>query len=194
MAQQVQFLIKVFIFCCIVSCSSKNEKPIKMQLVTNKDTNLQIVNGIVYYQTKLFSGKIVSFFDSSKDTLSIKNFILGKEDGVWKEFYHNQNIKLIRNFKDGKKIDSLIGFWENKNKMLAYYFINDEYEGTGKEWNRDGRLIREMNYKNGHEEGSQRMFYDNGKVRSNYVIINGKRFGLLGTKNCINVSDSIFKK
>ncbi len=165
-----------------------------MQLVTNKDTNLQIVNGIVYYQTKLFSGKIVSFFDSSKDTLSIKNFILGKEDGVWKEFYPNQNIKLIRNFKDGKKIDSLIGFWENKNKMLAYYFINDEYEGTGKEWNRNGRLIREMNYKNGHEEGSQRMFYDNGKVRSNYVIINGKRFGLLGTKNCINVSDSIFKK
>ena len=35
-------------------------------------------------------------------------------------------------------------------------------------------------------------FYNNGKVRSNYLVINGKRYGLLGTKNCVNVKDSIF--
>jgi hypothetical protein len=38
----------------------------------------------------------------------------------------------------------------------------------------------------------QTWWYDNGKVKSNYRIIEGRRFGLLGTKNCINVSDSIF--
>jgi antitoxin component YwqK of YwqJK toxin-antitoxin module len=56
----------------------------------------------------------------------------------------------------------------------------------------DGKLIHLANYKNGQEEGTQKLWYDNGKIRANYVIKNGKRYGLLGTKNCINVSDSIF--
>jgi antitoxin component YwqK of YwqJK toxin-antitoxin module len=47
-------------------------------------------------------------------------------------------------------------------------------------------------FKDGQEEGSQKLWYDNGKIRANYVIIKGKRYGLLGTKNCKNVSDSIF--
>ena len=49
-----------------------------------------------------------------------------------------------------------------------------------------------MNYVKGHEEGSQKMYYDNGKIRSNYTIIAGRRYGLLGTKNCVNVADSVF--
>lgn len=53
--------------------------------------------------------------------------------------------------------------------------------------------MKEMNYKKGFEEGSQKMFYDNGKVKVNYIMINGRRYGLLGTKNCVNVSDSVFK-
>ena len=74
-----------------------------------------------------------------------------------------------------------------------YLFSNDEYEGTCREWNEAGRLVKEMNYKAGYEAGSQRSWYDNGRIRANYVIEDGRRYGLLGTKNCVNVSDSIFK-
>jgi antitoxin component YwqK of YwqJK toxin-antitoxin module len=48
-----------------------------------------------------------------------------------------------------------------------------------------------MNYEAGIEVGQQRQWYDDGSVRSNYVMKNGRRFGLLGTKNCINVKDSL---
>jgi antitoxin component YwqK of YwqJK toxin-antitoxin module len=51
-----------------------------------------------------------------------------------------------------------------------------------------------MNYKKGHEDGQQQWWYDNGKIKANYIIKNGRRYGLRGTKKCINVSDSIFKK
>jgi antitoxin component YwqK of YwqJK toxin-antitoxin module len=51
-----------------------------------------------------------------------------------------------------------------------------------------------LNYQKGHEEGEQKWWYDNGKIKANYIIKDGRRYGLLGTKNCINVSDSIFKK
>jgi antitoxin component YwqK of YwqJK toxin-antitoxin module len=54
-------------------------------------------------------------------------------------------------------------------------------------------LVKQMNYLKGHEEGPQKWWYDNGKIKANYIIQDGRRFGLLGTKNCINVTDSIFK-
>jgi len=76
--------------------------------------------------------------------------------------------------------------------MLTYQFEDDEYEGTCREWNESGRLITEMNYHRGYESGSQKVWYDNGKIKSNYVMESGRRYGLLGTKNCVNVSDSIF--
>ncbi|MCX6338150.1 MAG: toxin-antitoxin system YwqK family antitoxin, partial [Bacteroidetes bacterium] len=66
------------------------------------------------------------------------------------------------------------------------------YEGELSEWTFDGKLIHLAHYIDGQEEGSQKLWYDNGKIRANYVIIKGKRYGLLGTKNCKNVSDSIF--
>ena len=133
-------------------------------------------------------------FAATSDTAEIKNYIAGKENGTWKKFYPNHEIKEVREFNNGKKVGKMIGFWENKKSMLEYNFSDDEFNGTCKEWNYSGQLIREMNYVNGHEEGTQKMFYDNGKIRSNYIMKDGKRFGLLGTKNCVNVSDSIFKK
>ena len=97
-----------------------------------------------------------------------------------------------RSYSRGKKTGDYKSWWPNGKKKLHYRFANGEYEGTCQEWNENGRLVQEMNYKNGHEEGSQKMYYDNGKIRSNYTIIKGRRYGLLGTKNCINVADSVF--
>ena len=195
MAQQVQYLIKIFISIIVfISCSTKKENAVIMRLVSESDTNLNLNSGIVYYQKNLFSGSVFSLNEPTKDTAAIRNYLHGREDGIWKEYYPNKQLKSIRYFKNGKKIDVSNGYWENGERMYSYFFNDDEYDGVGREWNRKGLLIKEMNYVKGHEEGPQKMFYDNGKVRSNYIIKNGKRYGLLGTKNCINVSDSIFKK
>ena len=48
-----------------------------------------------------------------------------------------------------------------------------------------------MNYIKGKEVGRQQLWYDDGGVRSNYVMLNNRRYGLLGTKNCVNISDEI---
>ena len=80
------------------------------------------------------------------------------------------------------------------NKKFEFVANDDTYEGEMKQWNVDEQLIHLANFKNGQEEGSQKLWYDNGKIRANYVIIKGKRYGLLGTKNCRNVSDSIIVK
>lgn len=193
MAQLAQLRNSILIAILVCSCAEQ-QKPIIAERISSADTSLKMVNGIVYRSNKLFTGTIYKLYLNTTDTAELANYKNGKEDGEWKKFDPDGSLKEKRTFDKGKKVGEYIAYWENGNRKLEYVFKDDEYEGTCREWNADGALIKEMNYKKGHEDGSQKMFYDNGKVRSNYVMIDGRRFGLLGTKNCVNVSDSIFKK
>jgi antitoxin component YwqK of YwqJK toxin-antitoxin module len=111
---------------------------------------------------------------------------------VSKKYYPNMQLMEYREFRNNMKNGKQIAYWENGNKRFEFTAIDDTYEGELKEWDYDGNMFHLAHYKNGVEEGEQKMWYQNGKIRANYVIIKGRRFGLLGTKNCKNVSDSIF--
>jgi antitoxin component YwqK of YwqJK toxin-antitoxin module len=100
----------------------------------------------------------------------------------------------IRHFENGQKVGAYYAWWPNGTLKLAYHFANGEYNGRCSEWNDQKMLVKEMHYKDGYESGSQKEFYNDGKIKANYIMTDGRRYGLLGTKNCVNVSDSIFKK
>lgn len=148
--------------------------------------------GITYINNVPYSGTLFSLYPGTRDTMYTKNYLDGREDGVWKQFYPGGKLAEIRYFKQGKKEGVYTAYWENSTKKLEYYFRDGEYHGCCKEWNIHGALCKEMNYRNGYEDGTQKVWYDNGSIKSNYVIRNGRRYGLLGTMNCKNVSDSIF--
>ena len=149
-------------------------------------------DGRMYKSESLYSGIIYTLFPGTKDTAELTGFTNGKEHGTWKKFFPNGKLKGIRQYDNGKKTGEYIAWWDNGNRMVDYLFANDEYNGTCKEWNRDGIMIKEMNYNKCYEDGMQRSWFDNGKIRANYKMIEGRRYGLLGTKNCVNASDSIF--
>ena len=111
---------------------------------------------------------------------------------VYKKTYPNKQLMEYREFRNGMKNGKQITYWDNGRKRFDFVAKNDAYEGELKEWDYNGNLFHLAHYKDGHEEGSQKLWYENGKIRANYIIIKGRRFGLLGTKNCKNVSDSIF--
>lgn len=180
-----------FLFLLLISCKSSKEKP---KYFNFKDINVENNNGLLMSNNKLFTGVIYSLYPNTKDTAEVMGFNNGKENGEWKRFYPNKKLKEQRYFENGIKVKTLKEWWENGKIKISGSFLKGENNGEFKEWNREGRLIKFMNYKLGYEEGSQKQFYDNGKIRSNYVIKNGKRYGLLGTKNCVNVTDSIFQK
>jgi antitoxin component YwqK of YwqJK toxin-antitoxin module len=172
----------------------KTQKLPELSIKLNQTTaNFHQENGIIFNNTIPYSGYIFSLYPNSNDTLNIVGYLNGKEHGTWKQFYPNGKLIELRTFVNGNKEGKYIGWWEDGKKKFETNFKNGEYDGSYKEWNKAGQLILSLNYKNGYEDGTQQMFYDNGKIRSNYVIKNGRRYGLLGTKNCINVSDSIFK-
>ncbi|RIJ42904.1 toxin-antitoxin system YwqK family antitoxin [Pontibacter oryzae] len=186
-------LLAVLVWGCIQhSPEDLAESP--TVLLDKNATPLHLGEGLLLVNGKPFSGKLYTLFESSRDTAELTSYQNGKEHGEWKKFYPSGQLRERRFFEQGQKTGEYIAWWENGKKQLHYFFKDDEYEGSCKEWNEEGRLVKAMHYKNGHEEGPQQLWYDNGKIRANYVIENGRRYGLLGTKNCVNVSDSIFSK
>ncbi len=195
MAQQVQLHNKVLItlFALMLGCNlQEKEQPLISKLNSN-DERFSSQNGIVFHEQNPYTGYVFTLFANQKDTAMITGFLKGREHGTWKKFYPDGMLQEIRVYRNGKKVDKYNAYWEDGTKKLAYNFKDDEYEGLCQEWTRDGLLIKSMHYSKGYEEGEQKMFFEDGKIRSNYVIVKGRRYGLLGTKNCINVSDSLIK-
>ncbi|MBC7524150.1 MAG: toxin-antitoxin system YwqK family antitoxin [Flavobacterium sp.] len=190
------FIIMLFLFA---SCKNEEKKNVllkqskKIPLIY-KDAlqySFQMHQDTLYLNNNKFSGIQYSLYKQG-DTAFIKPFLNGLEEGVIKKWYVNKQLAEERLYIDGKKEGIHKGWWENGNKKFEFAVSNDEYTNEFREWSSNGLLIKYFHYKNGQENGSQKLFYENGKVKANYVILNGKRYGLLGTKNCKNVSDSIF--
>jgi antitoxin component YwqK of YwqJK toxin-antitoxin module len=181
-----------FISACSNSKKEKNvtPKPIPPIYIDVNTVGLQKNQDIVYLNNKKFDGYIYEMYHT-KDTSFVKSYLNGLEEGTHKKWYSNKQLFEERFYVNGKKEGTHRAWWENGKKQYEYQISNDVYTGEFKEWNRDGLLVKFFHYKNGQEEGRQKLFYDNGSIRSNYIIIKGRRFGLLGTKNCKNVKDSI---
>ncbi len=190
------FILFMFVF---PSCKGKDNNVIIPKQVKQVPTNyvdaanmlFQLHQDTLYFDKTTFSGIAFQLFPSG-DTFFVKPFLHGLEEGIIKKWYPNKQLAEERLYISGKKDGIHKGWWENGKPKFEFAVTNDEYTGDFKEWLSTGMLIKHFHYKNGQEEGSQKLFYENGKIKANYVIINGKRYGLLGTKNCKNVSDSIF--
>lgn len=146
----------------------------------------------LFLNQKKYSGFVYELSPNQKDTLAVEGYLAGVLNGISKKYYLNKQLMEYRNYKNGEKHGKQIAFWENGKTRFEFTAVHDRYEGELKEYSADGHLFHLATYKNGQEEGTQKMWYDNGKIRANYVVRNGKRYGLLGTKNCKNVSDSVF--
>ncbi|MES2809741.1 MAG: toxin-antitoxin system YwqK family antitoxin [Bacteroidota bacterium] len=193
MVRRVQYRVNILLVWLIQACSG-NKTPEQMPMFNAAHIKVRIENGLLMQNGQPFTGIIYALQPNQKDTSEMVCFNHGHEHGVWKRFYPGGKLGEVRYFENGKKTGRLQGWWPNGKNKLDYQFKDGEYQGLCREWQADGRLIAAMNYEQGHESGHQLQYYSDGKVKANYIIINGRRYGLLGTKNCKNVSDSIFKK
>jgi hypothetical protein len=194
---RLEHLLNKFIglsFIISLSCVGKLENQLPAQLiVSGSDSSITFINGILYKNNSPFTGTIFNFYQNSKDTADVTPYLLGKENGERRKYYPNKQLWEKRYFQNSVKVGEMRTYWPDGKPQMQYFFENGEYQGTCKEWTKTGMLSRLMHYNKGYEDGEQKWWYDNGKIRANYVIVEGRRYGLLGTKNCINVSDSIFK-
>lgn len=190
---QGRLVVKSLTALAVLLCGCMATDKPSLKTFNEATLRLQNVSSVLMQNGQPFSGVVYSLQPNGKDTATVVRFVDGLEDGEWRKYFANGQLMERRYFEKGKKVGIYSAWWPDGKQRLSYHFKAGEYEGTCKEWNEEGKLIAEMNYRQGHEEGPQKQFYNNGKVRANYIIKDGRRYGLLGTKNCVNVADSVFK-
>lgn len=192
MAHRAQFHVKICMLFMLLQACSGPERAHNIKMYNSSGLKLHLENGLLLKDGHPFTGIVYTLQPGGRDTAEIISFNQGREDGLWKRYYPGGRLMEKRSFSNGKKVGSYYAWWPDGVMKLAYHFYNGEYNGTCREWNQQGALVKEMNYRNGYEDGRQMEFYDDGRIRANYIIKDGRRYGLLGTKNCVNVSDSVF--
>ena len=187
-----QLVSRVKLGCCFLFFLSCSEK--KDTLVLNySEPELDLFKNVVAYKKLPLSGKVYKLYPKTIDTLWVKSYKNGVKNGVWKKYYPDNSLKEVRQFVNGKKEGNFLGYYSGGAKNFVFQFMNGEYNGTNKIWDNKGLLIELGNFKKGYELGVQKTWYLNGKIKSNYIIKNNRRYGLLGTKNCINASKDFIK-
>lgn len=160
-------------------------------VINSEDSRITNLKGLILLDGLPFTGTLIKSQENSSDTIFIRNYSKGYKNGIFKRFYANNFLQEQRQYVMGKKNGKHIGYWDNGKLAFEYLLEDDVYNGNQRDWNRDGQMIKSLNYIDGQQEGLQQIWDDNGIIRTNYVIKNNRRYGLLGTKNCVNVSDSI---
>jgi len=185
----------------VASCQPEKEKLTEALIaktvppvyVKAGDSNFVLHQDTVYYAGKYFTGFQFSIYPGG-DTAYIKSFFNGVEEGLQKKWYPHHQPEEERFYINGKKEGIHRGWWPDGKPKFYFEALHDEYNGEFKEWYTSGMLGKQFHYINGQEAGSQRLWWENGTVRANYVIRNGKKYGLIGLTTCINPYDSVINK
>ncbi|WP_346883615.1 hypothetical protein [uncultured Algibacter sp.] len=150
--------------------------------------NYVLNNGILEFEEKSFSGKLVCHFPNGqiKYESLYKN---GKKEGHERHWLDDGTLVEERFYTNGLKTGVHRAWWTANEPKFEYHFNNKgEFNGLVKEWYKSGLPYQDFNYVNGKEVGSQRMWKPNGKLKTNYMVVNGERFGLIGIKKCYTVT------
>lgn len=186
----VRLLSNALILLCLICSCERGRSP--RPRVANADTLDWVNKGkLKLYKGVPFTGKVFKLDSLSGDTLFIENYQLGLKHGSFKRFYPNHLLFEKREYRMGQKQGKHLGYWDNGKLAFEYPLKEGVYHGNLKAWNRAGQIIKSLHYSHGQQVGHQQLWDDNGAIKTNYVIKNNRRYGLLGTKNCVNVSDSI---
>jgi antitoxin component YwqK of YwqJK toxin-antitoxin module len=144
----------------------------------------------VFLDGRLFSGHLLSFHPDG-DTAACIGYADGVQEGLSRIWHANGQPAERRTYHRGRKVGTHTGWWPNGNQRFEYRFMDGEHHGSMREWYEDGKPYKDFHYNAGYEDGSQRMWWEDGRIRANYVVRDGRRYGLIGVKNCVNPKDSI---
>ena len=151
--------------------------------VIKTDTRLQRAGGLLYYAGIPFSGHLLARYENDA-IKSTTPYDQGKAYGLAQGWYPDGAKKFVRWYQRGKKEGTHVGWWDNGATQFVYHFQNGLHEGNAKEWYPNGLRYRDFNYASGKESGAQQMWYQDGTLRANYVVKDGRRYGLIGSKPC----------
>lgn len=182
-------LKRIYLIVVVVILNACDSAISQVTKLTIGDVGLELKNGVLEYNHTPFNGALTGY-DSVNKTYSEVEYVDGKKHGEERKIYDNKVIAEIRFYKNGYKVGTHKGWYNDGNVKFEYHY-NDRgmYNGSFKEWYTNGQPLKSFNFKNGKEDGSQKMWLSNGNIRANYVVKNGERYGLVGLKKCYTITE-----
>jgi antitoxin component YwqK of YwqJK toxin-antitoxin module len=184
----MKFLKIAFLLLAFTSCQKKSEEqpvaiPKTELLADNKGFGWQ--QDVLFFEGKPYSGYVLEKYPSGQKVAQ-NAYFKGKLEGIQQKWFENGAKMEVRHYAENRKVGMHEGWYANGQKRFEYFIENDIPIKTHREWFTNGRLYSLTNYDaNGQPEGEQKMWFENGQIKSNYVIKNGRRFGFLGAKGCM---------
>lgn len=167
----------IFLFFLVYTCKPKSYN------LNVKNQNLSLVNDVMIYKEKPFSGTLFSKVDTI--TTYKATFKEGMKNGKEQKFFYNGNLAELRHYTNGKKTGTHQAWWNNEQLKFEYNFDDfGNQTGLQREWTSKGLLIKEFHYIEGEQDGTQKLWDYDGKITANYIVINGESFGLIGSEKC----------
>ena len=180
------FIILLFLFGCDSPESHFSVAGTGKAIIINaNDPSLHFQNGYRYYKGKLFSGIIEEHFKDQTVQQSTQ-YENGKENGWSQTFFTGGKIAEKRFYLNGEKDSAHTGWWPNGNRRFEYHFSNGIYNGDYKEWYESGKLLKHVHYVNGVDSWGKG-WRENGKIYMNFVMKEGRRYGLNNSNLCYTV-------
>jgi antitoxin component YwqK of YwqJK toxin-antitoxin module len=203
MVQKAHLLFSLIVFCSINCKNNKEDATTVSSLLVDttmipKDTilvnqaNLQLNNGVYFWDKKPFSGYIKENYDE-KRLKSIGSYWQGKQEGTTLTFYENGKNRDNRSYKNGLAFGKHLGFWQNGNQKFDFTYVNEQREGEQKQWYENGKSYSFLRFKNDKEDGMQHAWRENGKPYINYEVKDGHRYGLQKAALCYTLKDGKIK-
>jgi hypothetical protein len=100
------------------------------------------------------------------------------EQGIWREFWPNGDLKLETSYKDGKKDGLEITWYDHPDCVEQEAFYKDgKLDGTVTHYSKRCRKDFFETYKNGVKHGQELEYYNNGYLKAEGVYKNGSLDG-----------------
>ncbi|MDX1445530.1 toxin-antitoxin system YwqK family antitoxin [Lishizhenia sp.] len=145
---------------------------------------------LVYFENGLQNGKDTTYYESGCP-LVVTSYIAGKENGTWTKFFDSSGyVAWEINFLDNKKHGRSIYFaqypnGEDRNGHPRYTidtlkiesFVNGILDGTKKEFYKDSKIKREVNYKMGELHGAFKTYGEDGTLLEDLNFEDGEKEG-----------------
>lgn len=181
---RITFFTILILGVFLVSCK-QGEKSVSKLTISLNDPGLTIHNGVCYYRDKLFNGILQDLHENGA-LKSVIHYNDGRKNGEESTYYPDGNKETWRWFIKGEKDSVHRGWWPNGQLKFEYHFTKGNYNGLFSEWYQGGQPLKKIVYKNGEELGATG-WRENGKLYMNYIMKDGRRYGIANANLCYNL-------
>lgn len=152
---------------------------------------IQQKGDLILWKGKPYDGFLVRYHTNGQ-LADKKGYWQGQLEGLAQQWYAHGQVAERRYYSKGQKAGIHRGWWENGQRRFVYQFAKDIPVGTHQEWYDTGQSMTLFSYNaKGQPEGPQRMWYATGQVKANYVVKNGRNYGLTGAKGCMGNNEKL---